>query len=189
MTTVAEVRKTLESKDIKDHFEHIFRIQTGFADLCFSGNGIGDRKGETLNCQKIGDSAKTGKHGYNDLLVPWTWEMVRAMEDEIREIKILLPWKHWSKAQLGEKEHPKLSPEERLNLLRIELVDILHFLVEALAFTGLDAESTYQLYLRKCQNNVTRQEKLYNDSNKTDADDKAVAASFSETKAAQGSLF
>ena len=176
--TPNDVRKVLESKETKDKLEHIFQIQGAFADLCFHNNNIRGPEGEILSCDRVAQDALELKHGYNDLLVRWIWEMHSALQDELRELKDLLPWKHWSKTKMGEKEHPEASQEERLNHLRLELVDMIHFIVEALLFTGLSAEQVYQLYLRKNIVNIERQEKAYNSANKTEEDNNNIASSF-----------
>ena len=185
--TPSDVRKVLESKDVTDRLAHIFAIQGAFANLCFSNNGIRGPEGEILDCDRVSKDAVEMKHGYNDLLVRWTWEMHGALEDELREIEDLLPWKHWSKAQMGEKEHPECTPEERLNHLRLELIDVIHFIVEALIFTGLSSEDVYQLYLKKNLVNIERQEKAYNTANKTEDDNDAIAASFEKGEEQDGS--
>ncbi len=176
--TPSEARKVLESKDFKGSLEHVFAIQKTFADLCFSNNDIKGPEGEILNCDRIAQDALSGKHGYNHLLVPWMWEMVDAIDDELREIRELLPWKHWSKSQLGEKKNPGLPWQVQLNHLRLELVDIIHFLVEALIFSGMTSEEVYQLYLQKNLANIERQEKAYNDAHKTEEDNEKIASSF-----------
>lgn len=173
--TPDQVKQTLESTSYTDKLEHMFAIQEAFADLCFSNNDIRDKDGTPLNCSKVGQSAKDLKLGYNDLLVPWIWEMHRALLSEMDEVKELLPWKHWSKAQLGEKKDPDLPPEERLNHLRLELVDLVHFIMEALIFTGMTSEEVYQMYLRKNFVNIQRQIDNYNCATKTEEDNNNLA--------------
>lgn len=176
--TPKEVKAVIESKEYPDHLSHIFAIQGAFADLCFSNNDIRDSSGEFVTCKKVAEDAVQLRHGYNELFVKWTWEMLRALKDECRELEDLLPWKHWSKTQMGEKEHPEATQKERLNHLRLELVDQIHFIVEALIFSGMTAESAYQLYIEKNKVNIARQEQNYNDARKTEDDNNAVASRF-----------
>lgn len=176
-----EVRDVIENPT-GDMLDHMFKIQESFANLCFSSNDIRDREGETLTCKKVGEDAENLRLRYSHLMVPWIWEMHRAMEDELREVGELLPWKHWSQSEVGEKVHPEFSSGERLNHLRLELIDIIHFLMEALIFTGLSAEEVYHLYLAKNRVNIERQETDYNDANKTEEDNQSVAESFGSEK-------
>jgi len=175
--TPSDVRKVLESNP-GDRLEHMFEIQKAFADLCYTMNDLRDKEGKILTVDRIAEDAENLRLKYSDLMVPWVWDMHRAMTDELREVAEILPWKHWSKSEVGEKEHPECTSEERLNHLRLELIDIIHFLMEALMFTGLSSKDVYDLYVQKNMVNIERQEKAYNDANKTEEDNDGIAAKF-----------
>ena len=61
-----------------------------------------------------------------------------------------MPWKWWAKYQ-------KLDVENA----RIEVVDLMHFVVSAAQVLGMDAEEFFRLYAAKHKVNQTRQDTGY----------------------------
>ncbi len=84
------------------------------------------------------------------------------MDDELRELKDSLLWKWWSKDAID------------LQNVRVELVDILHFLVSAMLAAGLTADDVYRIYQKKCEVNVARQDTSYSKATKTESDNRSV---------------
>jgi dimeric dUTPase (all-alpha-NTP-PPase superfamily) len=83
-------------------------------------------------------------------------ELADAIMMEAAELKAWLPWKRW-KGDFGR----ELTDEERAGILE-ELVDIIHFLLEAFLLAGVDIEEDLgALYLAKAAVNKQRQEEGY----------------------------
>jgi dimeric dUTPase (all-alpha-NTP-PPase superfamily) len=95
--------------------------------------------------------------GESDLPAPLRLvEMADAIMMEAAELKAWLPWKRW-KGDYGR----ELTDEEEAGVIE-ELVDILHFLLEALLIVGVESEHDLgALYLAKAAVNKKRQEDGY----------------------------
>jgi len=153
----------------------MFDWQRQFGDHCFEKNGITDNEGETLTFNKIFYEYQKGKFGPNNLPNTWLKKFHECMQKELDETEDLLPWKHWSSATIGEEEHPDLPPQERVNMLKIELVDIWHFLMSAMMCVGMGPEELHDLYIAKNKVNFERQAKGYNTARKTEEDNLGLA--------------
>ena len=153
----------------------MFHMQRSFGDHCFRKNDIRDNQGEVLTFEKIAEETRAGKHRYNNLPREWIEEFMESMEKELVEIEELLPQNHWSKDLIGEKKFPGLSPEERMNMLRIEVVDLWHFLMSMMMVCGMGPRELFDLYMKKNKVNFERQASEYNVANKTEADNLAIA--------------
>ena len=172
-------REVLDNSD-EDRLAHMFKVQEAFADVCFDVNALRDNKGQLLTCRTVAEESRALKLGVNDLPRRWLAEMQRAISAECEEIGLLLPWKHWSKEEIGEKEFQELSREERMTQLAIEFIDIWHFLMEALIFLGIDPQRFYELYLGKCSVNLERMQSGYNTAHKTEEDNIQLGKKFVE---------
>jgi hypothetical protein len=88
-------------------------------------------------------------------------QSTRKMIAEASEILDWTPWKPWSK-QLGNKspDFPieKHFSEEHLREIRMEVVDQLHFVIEAAQILGMSSDDLYQMYLEKNGINHQRQD-------------------------------
>ena len=80
------------------------------------------------------------------------------MANSIREFL----WKWWSKDTLD------------LQNIRVELIDILHFLISAMISSGLSAEKVFDIYTQKHAINQARQDAGYNRGSKTEDDNKTI---------------
>jgi dimeric dUTPase (all-alpha-NTP-PPase superfamily) len=80
----------------------------------------------------------------------WLLNYCRAMTQEISELTDSVPWKWWAKYQKFDKQNA-----------RVEIVDILHFLVSAAQVAGMTAQDVYDAYLKKNQVNFQRQDSGY----------------------------
>ena len=87
----------------------------------------------------------------------WLLNYCRAMTQEIAELTDSVPWKWWAKYQKYDRQNA-----------RVEIVDILHFLVSAAQVVGLTAKDIYAAYLEKNKVNFQRQDSGYT---KKDEDD------------------
>ncbi len=153
----------------------MFDWQKKFGDHCFEKNGITDNEGNTLTFNKIFSEYQDGKFGPNNLPNIWLQKFHECMQQELNETEDLLPWKHWSKATIGEEDHPELTPQERVNMLKIELVDIWHFLMSAMMCVGMGPEDLHKFYIAKNKVNFERQAQEYNTAHKTEEDNLKLA--------------
>ena len=80
----------------------------------------------------------------------WILQYTRAMSQEIAELIDSVPWKWWAKYQEFDKQNA-----------RVEIVDILHFMVSIAQCLGMSAEDMYNLYLKKNEVNFQRQDTGY----------------------------
>jgi len=80
----------------------------------------------------------------------WTLNYCRALSQELAELTDSLPWKWWAKYQTFDIQNA-----------RVEMVDMLHFLVSIAQVLGLSADDVYQLYLQKNKVNFQRQDSGY----------------------------
>ena len=88
----------------------------------------------------------------------WIQEMGIAIIHEAAEIRDWTPWKHWSK-QLGNKDTKiVVGSEAHLKEIHLEVIDLLHFVIELALVTGLDAESIFKMYAAKHTINNDRQD-------------------------------
>jgi dimeric dUTPase (all-alpha-NTP-PPase superfamily) len=145
-----------------DMLRHIFELQEELNDYVFAKNNITAVAGTPLRMSDIAAAANSGQLTVNDLPNQWLSRYGRAMEDELQELSEDLLWKWWSKDALD------------LQNIRVELVDILHFLVSAMIAAGLSPEMVYDLYRKKHAVNVRRQNTGYSQRTKTEEDNRTV---------------
>lgn len=82
--------------------------------------------------------------------ITWTLNYCRALSQELAELTDSVPWKWWAKYQTFDKQNA-----------RVEVVDMIHFVVSLAQVLGLSADDVYQLYLKKNEVNFQRQENGY----------------------------
>ena len=140
----------------------IFSMQTELNDYVFRKNSIRDNDGNTLSMESIFRAAANGELKVNDVPNRWLSNYTRAMEEEIRELSEELLWKWWSKDELD------------LQNIRVELIDILHFLVSAMISAGLTADKVFDVYRQKHAVNINRQDSGYNKASKTEDDNRGI---------------
>ncbi len=80
----------------------------------------------------------------------WTLNYCRALSQELAELTDSVPWKWWAKYQTFDKQNA-----------RVEVVDMIHFVVSLAQVLGLSADDVYQLYLKKNEVNFQRQDSGY----------------------------
>jgi dimeric dUTPase (all-alpha-NTP-PPase superfamily) len=80
----------------------------------------------------------------------WVLNYCRAMGQEIAELTDSVPWKWWAKYQQFDQQN-----------CRVEVIDMLHFLISLAQVLGMSAEDLYQGYTMKHAVNVQRQEDGY----------------------------
>jgi dimeric dUTPase (all-alpha-NTP-PPase superfamily) len=88
----------------------------------------------------------------------WVLNYARAMQQEIAELIDSLPWKWWANYQ-------------RLDLqnARVEVVDVLHFLVATALTLGMGPNDLYEVFCKKNAMNHARQDRGYGQRDGDDA--------------------
>lgn len=97
----------------------------------------------------------------DDEKADWIQKLCRAMSQEIAELTDSVPWKWWSK-------HQKLD----LQNAKVEVIDLLHFLISTAQALGMNADDVFEAYEKKHQVNIQRQQSGY--STKDDGDCKHI---------------
>ncbi len=82
--------------------------------------------------------------------VKWTLNYIRALQQEAAELTDSVPWKWWAKYQ-------KLD----LQNARVEVVDMLHFLISIAQTLGMTAQDFHDAYVKKNAVNHHRQDTGY----------------------------
>lgn len=77
-------------------------------------------------------------------------QFCRAMSQEVAELTDSVPWKWWSK-------HQKLD----LQNAKVEVIDILHFLISTAQALGMSADDVFEAYTKKHKVNLNRQKSGY----------------------------
>ena len=89
--------------------------------------------------------------------IKWTLNYSRALAQENAELVDSLPWKWWAKYQNFDIQNA-----------RVEVVDMLHFLVSLAQVLGMTADVFYQAYAKKNQINHGRQDSGYTTKDEND---------------------
>jgi len=93
----------------------------------------------------------------DDEQVTWLLNYARALSQEVAEMTDSVPWKWWAKYQKYDKDN-----------VRVEIVDMLHFLVSLAQVAGLKAQDVHELYMKKNRLNFDRQERGYAEKDESD---------------------
>ena len=142
--------------------EDIFRMQLELNDYVFKKNNLKNKSGDVLNMQAIITAVKNEDMMVNDLPNKWLVNYSKAIKEELSELDEELLWKWWSKDEID------------MQNIRVELVDILHFLISAMMCAGLTAEKVFDIYQQKHAVNIKRQDMDYNKKIKTEDDNKDI---------------
>ncbi len=141
-----------------DMLTSIFKMQADLNNYVFEKNNLKDSAGDTLSMDKIFESAANGDLMVNDLPNQWLTNYTKAMDEESKELKDDLLWKWWSKDEID------------IQNIRVELIDILHFLVSAMIAAGLTPDKVFDVYRQKHAVNLNRQDTGYSKATKTEND-------------------
>jgi dimeric dUTPase (all-alpha-NTP-PPase superfamily) len=87
----------------------------------------------------------------------WVLNYCRAMSQEIAELTDCVPWKWWAKYQKFETQNA-----------RVEIVDLLHFLVSLAQVMELTPDDIFEAYSKKHAVNLARQDSGYTTKDETD---------------------
>jgi dimeric dUTPase (all-alpha-NTP-PPase superfamily) len=142
--------------------DKIFEMQTELNDYVFAKNKLKDKSGQDLTMHKIIAAAAENELMVNNLPNEWLVNYSKAMKEELIELDEELLWKWWSKDEID------------MQNIRVELIDILHFLVSAMMCAGLDADKVFDIYQQKHAVNIKRQDTDYKKETKTEEDNKGI---------------
>lgn len=131
----------------KDRLTELFDLQTEFNDRLIPRG------------MKHYLSGKAGSKDVNK----WLLNNARAIIHEAVELEDSCFWKWWSKDKYID-----------LQNIRVEIVDLWHFLLSITMFAGLDADELYRLYKKKLLINHRRQDRGYSKKTKDESDNLAV---------------
>jgi dimeric dUTPase (all-alpha-NTP-PPase superfamily) len=88
----------------------------------------------------------------------WILNYSRALSQELAELTDSVPWKWWAKYQKFDEQNA-----------RVEVIDMLHFLISMAQVLGMSADDLFQGYLKKNEVNFQRQESGYANKDHTDS--------------------
>ncbi len=151
-----------DTPPVEDMLQRIFAMQSDLNDYVFRKNNLKDTDGKPLTMDTIFSAVNQGERKVNDLPNTWLSNYSRAMREEVQELDEELLWKWWSKDEID------------LQNIRVELIDILHFLVSALICSGLTPEQVYDIYCQKHAVNLNRQDRGYSRETKTEDDNRGI---------------
>jgi hypothetical protein len=145
-----------------DMLKTVFALQEELNNYVFETQDLRDNDGERLAMATIRRQVDDGHLMVNDLPNQWLCKYVKAMQEELGELQEELLWKWWSKDKID------------LQNLRVELVDILHFLVSAMICAGFTPEKLFDVYKQKHAVNVERQDSGYSRESKKESDNRQI---------------
>jgi dimeric dUTPase (all-alpha-NTP-PPase superfamily) len=88
----------------------------------------------------------------------WILNYCRAMSQELAELTDSVPWKWWAKYQKFDEQNA-----------RVEVVDLLHFLISMAQVLGMSADDVFQAYVKKNEVNLRRQDTGYQKKDSEDS--------------------
>jgi dimeric dUTPase (all-alpha-NTP-PPase superfamily) len=124
-----------------------------------------DRLAEIFELQKslnarIGVNTDT-LQGNPEEQVKWLLNYARAIQQEAAELTDSVPWKWWAKYQKFDSQNAK-----------VEVIDLMHFIVSSAQVLGMDAEEFFRMYTAKHAVNHARQDAGY--AKKDEADNRGL---------------
>lgn len=145
-----------------DKLDEIFLKQSELNDAIFVKQGIRGPDGQVLTMAAIRQALDREELGPNGLPNQWLRNYLTALKAEAVEVEQDLLWKWWSKDRID------------IQNIRVEIVDLMHFLTSMALVAGLSPEDFHRLYTKKHEVNQKRQEDGYSKANKNEADNKGV---------------
>jgi dimeric dUTPase (all-alpha-NTP-PPase superfamily) len=90
--------------------------------------------------------------------IKWVLNYCRAMNQEIAELTDSVPWKWWAKYQKFDQQNA-----------RVEVIDLLHFLISIGQVLGMTPDDFYEAYAKKHKVNLARQDSGYHTKDEHDS--------------------
>ena len=97
-------------------------------------------------------------------------DYIMAASNELEELRDCTYWKHWCK----EAREGRRFELHDLQNARVEVIDLLFFLISMAQCVGLTAQDVVDLYKQKLAVNHTRQDQNYSMTAKDEADNKDI---------------
>ncbi len=83
-----------------------------------------------------------------------TYELLNCLHNEVEEVRDWLPWKSW-------REYKNYNLQEHLPEIKMEVVDLMHFVIELMMCVGMTTEEMSRMFHAKHLENLNRQERGY----------------------------
>ena len=96
--------------------------------------------------------------GNPEAQVTWLLNYARAIQQEAAELTDSVPWKWWAKYQKFDAQNAK-----------VEVIDLMHFIVSSAQVLGMDAEEFFRMYTAKHAVNHARQDAGYAKKDENDS--------------------
>lgn len=93
----------------------------------------------------------------HQLLTAQIDDIATCIMQEAAELRDWVPWKHWSQRLGNKREDIELWTPEHIAELRMEVIDLLHFVLEAAICLGMGTNELFALWRHKAGVNVDRQ--------------------------------
>lgn len=145
-----------------DKLSDIFTLQEELNDGIFKKQVITSPDGSQLTMKRIIQAVDSGRFGPNDLPNTWLRNYLLALQGESEELEVDLLWKWWSKDKID------------IQNIRVEIVDMMHFVTSLALAAGLTADEFHRLYTAKHRVNHNRQEAGYSAATKDENDNKGI---------------
>ncbi len=97
-------------------------------------------------------------------------DYIMAASNELEELRDCTYWKHWCK----EAREGRRFELHDLQNARVEVIDLLFFLISMAQCVGLTAQDVFDLYKQKLAVNHARQDENYSMTAKDEADNKGI---------------
>lgn len=130
--------------EVQRGLERLMADHMDLSDFIFSKKGVPEKIGGDF-MSGLCALAKQGAWGPNDPPSIWLQRFLRAMKDELRELDESIAWKWW---------RPDRTDMQNV---RVELIDIFHFLLSAMTSAGLTGGDLAKVYYEKRKLNFDRQ--------------------------------
>lgn len=111
-----------------------------------------------LNQRVNVDTVQIGLTGSEEEKAKWVGNFCTAIIQETAELRDSVPWKWWSKHQTFD-----------LQNARVEVVDILHFLISVAQVLGMTSQDLFDAYMAKMEVNHKRQDSGYSEKDPNDS--------------------
>jgi len=138
-----------------DKLDTLFQTQKELNNFVFEKQKLRAADGAPLTMERlIADGKSDEPKKVSSDTHRWLVNYLTALQDETRELGEELPWKWWSKDEL------------KMEDIRMEIIDQLHFWLSLAMAAGLDADGVLKLYLEKNRLNIERQKRGYSAAQK-----------------------
>jgi dimeric dUTPase (all-alpha-NTP-PPase superfamily) len=145
-----------------DKLNDIFALQGELNDAIFKKQNIHSPDGQPLTMEAIKAALARGELGPNGLPNLWLRNYLRALQGEAEEVEQELLWKWWSKDSID------------MQNIRVEIVDLMHFLTSLALSAGLSADEFHRLYTAKHRVNHNRQDSGYSKETKKEDENRRI---------------